>query len=164
MNVQPLANNKRSLLQFLSERSSRLTDIVTWDKQHAANQIAPAVMSSRFEWLVIFGSDGASRAVPLASWHGTVQSVYSAPAQRHNEYSEVHGATFPVHLPLWVMKTLCDLARSVYEPFCGTGTTIIAAEQLDRLCYAMEIDPLYVDVSIQRFEQFTGTKAVKWDG
>jgi DNA modification methylase len=47
----------------------------------------------------------------------------------------------------------------VYEPFDGTGTTIIAAEQLGRRCYAMEIDPRYVAVAIKRWEQFTGKTA-----
>ena len=47
----------------------------------------------------------------------------------------------------------------VYDPFVGSGTTLIAAEMLDRRCYAMEIDPQYVAVSIHRWEQFTGRKA-----
>jgi len=47
----------------------------------------------------------------------------------------------------------------VYEPFCGSGSTIIAAEMLDRRCVAIELDPLYVDVTVQRWEAFTGRKA-----
>ncbi len=47
----------------------------------------------------------------------------------------------------------------VYDPFVGSGTTIIAAEQLGRRCYAMEIDPTYCDVARLRWEQFTGQKA-----
>ena len=48
----------------------------------------------------------------------------------------------------------------VFEPFCGSGTTIIAAEQLNRRCYAMELSPAYVDVSVQRWENLTNKKAV----
>jgi len=47
----------------------------------------------------------------------------------------------------------------VYEPFLGSGTTIIAAEQLGRRCYAIEIDPHYCSVAIRRWEEFTGKKA-----
>lgn len=47
----------------------------------------------------------------------------------------------------------------VYEPFCGSGTTIIAAEQLERRCRAIEIVPQYVDVAVRRWQQFTGKKA-----
>jgi len=49
----------------------------------------------------------------------------------------------------------------VYDPFVGSGTTIIAAERLGRRCYAMEIEPRYCDVVIQRWEDYTGQKAVK---
>lgn len=48
---------------------------------------------------------------------------------------------------------------SVYEPFSGSGTTIIAAEQTGRRCYAMELSPNYVDVAVRRWQQFTGKRA-----
>ena len=49
----------------------------------------------------------------------------------------------------------------VYEPFSGSGTTLIAAEQLGRRCYAMEIDPKYVQVAKERWEAFAGRTAVR---
>ena len=160
VNVQPLAGNKRDLVQFIADNAKRLVDFVTWDKGHAAPAMASGVMSSSFEWMVIFSTkDNASRAVPLSSWRGTVQSVYSAPPQRNNDFSKVHAATMPIHVPAWVMQTLCDQAKSVYEPFCGTGTTLIAAEQLGRKCYGMEISPAYCDVIVQRWEKLTGKTA-----
>ena len=50
-------------------------------------------------------------------------------------------------------------ATIVLDPFGGSGSTLIAAEQPGRRCYAMEIDPLYCDVIVQRYEAFTGKKA-----
>lgn len=50
--------------------------------------------------------------------------------------------------------------QTVYDPFLGSGTTLIAAEQLGRKCYGMEISPKYCDVIIQRWENATGQKAV----
>lgn len=47
----------------------------------------------------------------------------------------------------------------VYEPFTGSGSQIIAAEMTGRACYAIEIDPIYVDVAIQRWQNFTGQQA-----
>jgi DNA modification methylase len=52
---------------------------------------------------------------------------------------------------------------NVYEPFCGSGTTLIAAEQLGRKCYGMEISPQYCDVIVKRWETLTGRKAVRDD-
>ena len=49
----------------------------------------------------------------------------------------------------------------VYDPFCGSGTTIVAGEQLDRRCYAIEISPAYCQVTVDRWEHFTGRKASK---
>ena len=160
VNVQPLAGNKRELVRFIADNAGRLVDVATWDKGHAQPPMAAGVMASRFEWMIVFAAnDGASRAVPLSSWRGTVQSVYVAPPQRNNEYAKVHAATMPIHVPAWVMQTLCDQTKSVYEPFCGTGTTLIAAEQLGRKCYGMEISPSYCDVIVKRWETLTGKKA-----
>jgi DNA modification methylase len=161
VNVQPLAGNKRDLVRFIADNAGRLVDVATWDKGHAAPQMAAGVMASRYEWMIIFASnEWASRAIPLSSWQGTVQSVYTGPPQRSNEFSKVHAATMPLHVPAWVMQTLCDQSKTVYEPFCGTGTTLIAAEQLGRKCYGMEISPAYCDVIVRRWETLTGKTAV----
>jgi DNA modification methylase len=47
----------------------------------------------------------------------------------------------------------------IYDPFLGSGTTLIAAETTDRSCYGIDIDPLYVDVAIRRWQQITGKSA-----
>ena len=49
--------------------------------------------------------------------------------------------------------------QAVYEPFSGSGTTIIAAEMTGRACHAIELNPAYIDVAIQRWQSFTGQQA-----
>ena len=49
--------------------------------------------------------------------------------------------------------------QAVYEPFLGSGTTLIAAETFGRVCFAIELDPLYVDVAVRRWQAFTGKAA-----
>ena len=49
---------------------------------------------------------------------------------------------------------------AVYEPFAGSGSTIIAAEKAGRRCVAMEIEPRYCDVIVERWQNFTGKQAV----
>jgi DNA modification methylase len=71
-----------------------------------------------------------------------------------------HSAAFPVGLPSFFIKAFSDAGDTVYEPFCGSGTTLIAAEQLSRKCYGMEISPQYCDVIVKRWENLTGEKAV----
>jgi DNA modification methylase len=50
---------------------------------------------------------------------------------------------------------------AVYEPFLGSGTTLIAAESVGRICFAVELSPAYVDVGIRRWQAFTGKKAIR---
>jgi DNA modification methylase len=47
----------------------------------------------------------------------------------------------------------------VYDPFLGSGTTLIAAERTGRICYGIELNPEYVDIIVKRWEDFTGKKA-----
>lgn len=67
------------------------------------------------------------------------------------------------HPAPFTTKFACELIKSwpgdVYDPFLGSGTTIIAAEQLNRTCYGLEIEPKYVDVIITRWQNFTGEQA-----
>ena len=57
------------------------------------------------------------------------------------------------------IKSSTPAEALVVEPFLGSGTTLIAAEQLSRRCYAMEIAPQYVDVSVRRWQGITGKRA-----
>lgn len=70
-----------------------------------------------------------------------------------------HPAMYPVELPWRCIKMHSDRGDIVLEPFSGSGTTIIACEQLERVCYAMEKSPEYCDLAAKRWEQFTGQKA-----
>jgi DNA modification methylase len=69
---------------------------------------------------------------------------------------ENHPATFPIQLPAFAMRCWTG---SIFDPFLGSGTTLIAAEQLNRKCYGIEISPQYCDVIVKRWELFTGRKA-----
>jgi DNA modification methylase len=48
----------------------------------------------------------------------------------------------------------------VLDPFLGSGATLIAAERVGRICYGIEIDPLYVDTAIRRWQKYTGNNAL----
>ena len=64
-----------------------------------------------------------------------------------------HPAVFPVALPAFVIEAYSDVGDIVFEPFGGSGTTMLAAQRAGRLCRSVEIAPEYVDVAIKRFEQ-----------
>jgi DNA modification methylase len=88
-------------------------------------------------------------------------SVWEIPRPRR---SEDHPVMKPVELVARGLRNSCRAGDLVYEPFAGSGTTVIAAEQTARRCVAIEIDPRYAQVAVERWEAFTGMTAVKVDG
>jgi len=77
----------------------------------------------------------------------------------HSDPDRAHTAEFPVALPAFFIRAYTDPSDTVLDPFIGSGTTLIAAEQLNRSCVGIELSPAYCDVIIQRWEQLTGGKA-----
>ena len=71
----------------------------------------------------------------------------------------VHGTQKPVECMRRPMLNNSAPGQAVYEPFLGSGTTIIAAETCGRVCLALELDPAYVDVAVERWQAFTGEAA-----
>jgi len=77
------------------------------------------------------------------------------------------GHACPKPLSVWrrfIERLSNKKTELIYDPFTGSGTTLIACEQLGRTCYGMEISPQYCQVIIDRWEKLTGQKAEKIDG
>ena len=123
--------------------------------------MARRVMNSQFEFIFIFSKENPSRAVGTRDFRGDVSNVNNMNAQYKNEYSAVHAATFSVEFASYYITTFSNKGESILDLFGGTGTTMIAAEQLGRKCYMMELDPHYCDVIIARWEKLTGQTATK---
>lgn len=94
-----------------------------------------------------------------ANFRGSVpanqSTVFEFPKPKAHD---LHPTAKPVNLWAIFIKNHSKKGEIVYDPFCGSGTTIVAAEQLGRKCYAIEISPEYVAVSIQRWVDLTGGK------
>ena len=70
-----------------------------------------------------------------------------------------HPTVKPVEIFAIPIRVHTKVGDICYEPFCGSGTQIIAAEKLDRRCFAMETEPVFCDVAVKRWEEWTGKKA-----
>ena len=71
-----------------------------------------------------------------------------------------HSTQKPVECMLRPIENNSSPGQAVYEPFSGSGTTIIAAEMSGRTCHAIELNPAYVDMAVLRWQQFTGEHAI----
>jgi len=77
------------------------------------------------------------------------------------EFKSNHSTQKPLECMARPIRNHGDKSDAVYDPFLGSGTTLIAAEKLGRRCGGLEIDPGYCDVIVQRWEQLTGGQAVR---
>ena len=75
-----------------------------------------------------------------------------------------HPAVFPTALPAFMMNAYSDAGEVVYEPFCGSGTTIVAGQRTGRRVRAIELAPAYVDVTLRRFRQLYPDVPVTLEG
>jgi DNA modification methylase len=73
--------------------------------------------------------------------------------------ASIHGTQKPVECMRRPIENNTDEGDVVYDPFVGSGTTVIAAQQIARACYAVELNPVYVDVAVRRWQNFTGLSA-----
>lgn len=94
-----------------------------------------------------------------SEWNRTVWQIPSSEIE-----SDEHPTSKPVKIFGIPMAHHTKPDELCYEPFAGSGSQIIAAEQLGRRCFAMEISPQYCDVSIRRWESATGKKAIRLHG
>jgi DNA modification methylase len=110
----------------------------------------------------------AVRTGSKAAWHGDhaqttvweIQNLNPIGGAR-NEPITGHSTQKPVECMRRPILNHTSSGQAVYDPFMGSGTTIIAAETTSRVCYGCEINPLYVDMSIRRWQTFTGKEATR---
>ena len=158
VNIQMLANNKSALVDYLYNLKSNIADIIVWDKIHSQPAAAGNVLNSEWEFVIVF-SKKANRAIGCVPFHGTLKNIVHIPPQRNNDFAKIHNATFPME---FASHFVSHFAKDyVLDLFGGSGTTLIACEQLKRKCLMMELDPHYCDVILARWEKLTGQTAVK---
>jgi DNA modification methylase len=103
-------------------------------------------------WYAVRGTSGAH-------WSGDRKqsTVWTIDAREDDGHG--HGTQKPVECMRRPIENNSSPGQAIYDPFCGSGTTIIAAEMSGRSCFAIEIDPAYVDVTVLRWQAFTGSHA-----
>tara|TARA_R110000787_G_scaffold2628_1_gene10249 strand:+ start:3437 stop:4657 length:1221 start_codon:yes stop_codon:yes gene_type:complete len=160
VNIQSLSGNKTALIDFLYEMKSFYADTIIWQKQNSQPAMAENVLNSQYEYIHCF-SHKANRAIGTKKFRGTISNVLEISKQTKNKIKE-HNATFPIDLADFVVANFCE--NSVLDVFLGSGTTMVAAHQLKRKCYGMELDPKYCQVIIDRMMNLEPLIDVKING
>ena len=103
----------------------------------------------------------AVRSSGTGHWSGdrTQTTLWTIPSG-DQDATTVHGTQKPVECMRRPMLNNASPGQAIYEPFCGSGSCLIAAETTGRICHAVELDPAYVDVAVLRWQALTGHVAV----
>ena len=112
---------------------------------------APSLMKRHWSW-----------ATELCCYATKGKHIFNGDDGHHNlnwwlqsrKDNEYHPTQKPIELFLEILKRSSNKNSKVYDPFLGSGTTLIAAEQLDRICYGIELDPAYCDIIVQRWVNY----------
>ena len=129
--------------EVLEKLNKKTKAVIVWDKEHRIQNLD--LFGKQHEWVIYSGLFGGQKTVDGYVW------------QIKREFSKDHPTSKPIEL---ITKSLIAVnAKLVYDPFLGSGSTLIACEKTNRKCYGMELDPHYCDVIIKRWEDYTGQKA-----
>ena len=142
----------RDVYNAVHDNGCEVHALIIWHKTNATYAAMNAQYKQRHEPCLYFKPRGST-----LRWCGetTEATVWS---QDRDGINEFHPTQKPIALAAKALKN--HEAATVLDMFCGSGSTLIAAEQLNRKCYGMEISPQYCDVIVKRWETLTGNKAV----
>jgi DNA modification methylase len=125
---------------------------IIWDKQHPV--LTRKDFMGAHEWCFYGWKEGAAH-----QYFGPNNATDLWHVKKINPQSMVHLTEKPVELAVRAIQYSSRPGENVLDLFGGSGSTLIACEQTGRKAFLMELDPLYCDVIVTRFEQFTGKKA-----
>jgi len=125
---------------------------VWWGANYYAN-----ALPNKSCWLVWDKNNGESDQMDCELAWTNLKGVTRQYTKASEKKNRVHPTQKPVELIEWCFNKI--KGDIVYDPFLGSGSTLIACEKTNRKCYGMELDPHYCDVIVKRWEEFTGKKA-----
>jgi DNA modification methylase len=130
---------------------------IIWDKQHPV--LTRKDYMGAHEWCFYGWREGAAH-----QFFGPANATDLWAVKKVNPQSMIHLTEKPVELAARAIEHSSRQGENVLDLFGGSGSTLIAAEQTGRQAFLMELDPLYCDVIVQRYEQFTGRQAQRHSG
>jgi hypothetical protein len=154
------------LLQVTTSHFGPLINLAVWVKDRAGQG---SFLRSQHELILIHKAKGGRMRnnVQLGRFGRNRSNVWSYPSavtaskgSDEGNMLDEHPTPKPVRL---VADALLDTTRrgdAVLDPFVGSGTTLIAADKIGRVCFGLELDPLYVDLIIRRFQAWSGIKVI----
>lgn len=141
LNVQIVTGNKPAVFAAIGQHAHLVKDLIVWDKVNAQPAMRDGCLNSQFELLFVLGGDPIKRRFENAQFErGKLSNCWRIKRERA---PKGHGAIFPRELVRTILDNFTEEGASVFDPFCGTGTTGVVCGELGRSFVGTEIDAAY---------------------
>jgi DNA modification methylase len=151
------------LLAAGNQTYAELKNISVWVKSNAG---MGSLYRSQHEFIFVFknGSAQHTNNIALGKYGRNRTNIWSydsasIQARKGDNLLALHPTAKPVHMVMDAILDCSNRGDIVLDSFLGSGTTLLAAERTGRICHAIELDPLYVDTAIRRWQNLTGQDA-----
>jgi len=153
------ARNDYGKIIFSDLNPFNVYETIIWDKGHAFPTASKGILSRTCEFVFLMSKQ------KYYTNQGDNEPIYNVwRISSNGAQNEIHKACFPIGLPTEGLKLCSKENAIIYEPFTGSGSTMVAAHQLKRKCYGMELDPKYCQVILERMIKLDPLLTIKKNG
>ena len=163
-NVSYNANSRDDYgkIVFADINPFRVKETIIWNKGVAIPITSEGILSRNSEFIFLMSNGNKYLTNQKIGEHSVYWNTWniSSSGSQKNE----HKACFPVELPFKAIEDFSKSDSIIYEPFMGSGTTMVASHQLKRKCYGIELDPKYCQVIVDRMKKLDPSLVIKKNG
>jgi len=161
------------IYRIIKEIGLKFLELIIWDKGHGLPITSQQALTRQIEFILLVGDEDNIQQDLEIFFIGTTEkkAFFNKKTQRgitnywkigtNKTQIENLKACYPVALPQKGIELMTQEEDCIIDPFGGSGTTLIASEILNRKCYMMEIDPLYVDIILKRYYKLFPNHSIK---
>jgi len=161
------------IYKIVKETGLQFIELIIWDKGHALPIVSKQGLTRRYEDVLLVGDNESIQSDLEIYFCGANDKkvFFNKKNQKgitnywrvntNQSQQKNHLACFPIALPIKGIELMTQRGDIVLDPFLGSGTTLIAAGRTGRKCFACELDPLYVELALNRFKYLFGKDAIK---
>lgn len=162
--------------RITKETGLKFLEKIVWDKGHGTPITSSQSITRQYEDILFAGTEADIEADLTEGYIGTTLQKYKFNKRTQkgitnywrittgNTQLEEHKACYPVALPVKAILLMTETGEIMIDPFVGSGTSLIGGEKTGRICYGMDSDPLYIDVTVQRHVDYTQNRKIKLNG
>lgn len=151
-NIQIVTGSKEAVFRMIGDFAKEIKDVIVWDKGHGQPAMQNGVINKAAELILIFEKD-ATAGRKFSKFYFPRGEMPDIWRMKRGDNTDSHGATFPLHLAQRAISGWSAPDETIFDPFMGTGTSLVAARYEGRKAIGVEISEEYCELAVKRLAQ-----------